>query len=124
MEEKDNQNTEEQEFVLFRKEDIERVDQLKRSIITSPATFLITSSLVVLLAKKLKLRRLIANPLRDEADMANNDRYWRIGIYNILLIGTLGFMASAINRNEANKVILFKKYEPLINAYMKWRTDK
>ncbi len=39
-------------------------------------------------------------------------------------MGTLGFGAMSFYRSEANKIMLFKKYEKQVNMYMKWRTER
>ena len=56
----------EDELFIFSEEDIKTVQQLKYGVLIKPLQFLAVSSALVLLAKKLNLRRLIANPFRDE----------------------------------------------------------
>jgi hypothetical protein len=80
--------------------------------------------LLLFAAKKLKLRQLLANPLKDQEDIVKNDKFWKFAAYNALLMGTLGFTVTSFFRSEANKLLLFKKYEKQISNYMKWRTDR
>ena len=56
----------EDELFIFSEEDIKTVQRLKYGVLIKPLQFLAVSSALVLLAKKLNLRRLIANPFRDE----------------------------------------------------------
>jgi len=100
------------------------VKQSKLGIITKPLTYLLVSSSLVFLAKKMNLRRLIANPLREESLIAQNDKYWRYAALNGIIMGTVGFAAFAFYRSEANKVILYKKYEKEVAYFMKWKTDR
>ena len=72
--------------------------------------FLTTTTTLVFLAKKIGLRRILANPLKNEADFAKNDKYWKWSIYNTIMIGTVGLFATSFFRSEANKMTLFKQY--------------
>ena len=56
----------EDELFIFSEEDIKTVQRLKYGVLIKPLQFLAVSSALVVLAKKLNLRRLIANPFRDE----------------------------------------------------------
>lgn len=56
----------EDELFIISEEDIKTVQQLKYGVLIKPLQFLVISSALVLLGKKLNLRRLIANPFRDE----------------------------------------------------------
>ena len=98
--------------------------QLKLGIITKPITYLLVSSSLVLLAKKMNLRRLIANPLRDELLIAKNDKYWKYATLNGIIVGTVGFVAFAFYRSEVDKITIFKKYEKEVAYFMKWKTDR
>lgn len=55
-----------EELFIFSEEDLRTVQQLKYGVLVKPLQFLAVSSALVLLAKKANLRRLIANPFRDE----------------------------------------------------------
>lgn len=55
-----------EELFIFSEEDLRTVQQLKYGVIVKPLQFLAVSSALVLLAKKANLRRLIANPFREE----------------------------------------------------------
>lgn len=74
--------------------------------------------------KKLNIRRILANPLKDEADIVKNDKYWRMAIYNSIFMGTLGTLSMSFYHSEANKLILYQKYEKEIGRYMRWRSDR
>lgn len=54
------------ELFIFSEEDIKTDQQLKYGMLIKPLQFLAISSALVLLGKKLNLRRLIANPFRNE----------------------------------------------------------
>lgn len=103
---------------------MKQVARLKLGIITKPIGYLLISSGLALLAKKLNIRRLIANPLRDEALIAKNDKYWRYATLNGIIVGTVGFAGFAFYRSEVNKIILYKKYEKEIAEFMRWKTDR
>ena len=77
--------------------------------------------MLVFTSKKLKLRKLIANPLKDESEFARNDKYWRFASLNSIVMGTFGFLAFSFHRNQLNKAEMFKKYEKEVSVYMKWR---
>lgn len=55
-----------EELFIFSEEDLRTVQQLKYGVLVKPLQFLAVSSALALLAKKANLRRLIANPFRDE----------------------------------------------------------
>jgi hypothetical protein len=103
---------------------LKKVSRLKLGIITKPIAYLLISSSLALLAKKFNFRRLIANPLRDESLIAKNDKYWKYATLNGIIVGTVGFTAFAFYRSEANKVLLYKKYEKEIAEFMRWKTDR
>jgi hypothetical protein len=46
---------------------MDRVDAYRRKIISKPVGFLIATSLLAFAAKKFNLRRMLANPLKDES---------------------------------------------------------
>ena len=46
---------------------MDRVDAFRNKIISKPVGFLLTASLLAFAAKKLNLRRMLANPLKDES---------------------------------------------------------
>ena len=56
--------------------------------------------------------------------MAKNDKYWRFATYNVIVLGTVTSAAAAFLTNEANKFILYQKYEREIAQYTKWRADR
>lgn len=113
-----------QQLFIFNEDDIAKVQRLRLKMITVPLNFLLTASVLIYTAKRFNVRRLIANPLKDQAEIAKNDKYWRFLTYNSLVMGTLGFGAMSFYRSEANKIMLFKKYEKQVNMYMKWRTER
>ena len=47
----------------------------------------------------MNLRRIIANPLKDEADIAKSDKYWKVAIYNTIMMGTVGFFSMSFYAN-------------------------
>jgi hypothetical protein len=114
----------EQSNYIFIEEDLKRVDSLKRKVITMPLTFLILTSALAFASKRVNLRRLIANPLKDEAEISKNDKYWRYATLNGIMLGTVGFIGFAFFRSELNKILLFKKYEKEVGMYMRWRTER
>lgn len=73
--------------------------------------------------KKINLRRMLANPLRDDAEIVKNDKFWKIVTYHSITMGTAGFLTFSFFRSEAHKIVLFNKYQTQINSYMKWKTD-
>lgn len=77
---------------------------------TTPFMFLAITSVLAIGAKKVNLRRLIANPLKDESEITKNDKYWRYAVLNGIMMGTLGFTGFAFYRSELNKIVLFQKY--------------
>ena len=81
------------------------------------------TSLVAFVAKRFNLRRLLANPLKDESEMVKNDKYWRFATYNTIIVGTVTTAAVAFLGSEANKINLYQKYEREIAKYTKWRSD-
>ena len=84
---------------------------MKKKIISNSLIFLLSTSLLAFTFKKIGLRRIIANPLKDEAEIAKSDRYWKIAIYNLIMMGTAGTLASSFYASELNKIILYQKYE-------------
>jgi len=56
--------------------------------------------------------------------MVKNDKYWRFATYNVIVLGTVMTGAVAFLTNEANKFILYQKYEREIAQYTKWRSDR
>ncbi len=79
---------------------------------------------MVYAGKRLNLRKLIANPFRDEELIKKNDKYWKYATLNGIVVGTGGFLGFAFYRHELNKVVLYKKYEKEVGIYMKWRAER
>lgn len=96
---------------VFDSKDINRVHELKRKIITSPLTFLLTTSALAYLGKRFNIRRILANPLKDESEIVKNDKYWKYATYNMIIMGTLSYGIMSFFRSETNKIALYKKYE-------------
>ena len=113
-----------EELYIFSRDELDRVDDLKTKIVTTPIKFLAVASLVVLAGKKFNLRRMMANPLKDESDILKNDKYWKLAIYNLVMIGTAGSLVTSFFKSEINKVHLYQKHEKIINEYMRWRTNR
>ena len=67
---------------------------------------------------------MLANPLKDEQSIANNDKYWKFALLNGIAVGTLGFLGFSFYRSEINKIIVYKKYEKEIHMYMNWKMQK
>jgi hypothetical protein len=79
------------------------------------------SGFLVLLGRRIGLRKLLANPLKDEATMRNNDKYWKFGTLNLIGVGTFGWAAHGFYRWEIGKLQMFRKYEQQVGMYMRWR---
>jgi len=103
---------------------LNEITRLKRGLITNPLAYLIITSSLALAAKKINLRRLIANPLIEEESIQRNDKYWRFATRNLIGVGTVGFLGFSFYRLEINKILMFKKYEQEIGIYMRWRMDR
>jgi hypothetical protein len=120
----ENKESGEPELFIFSREDLDEMKRLKQGLITRPLSYLLITSSFALLAKKLNLRRLIANPLVDEQSIQRNDKYWSFATRNLIGMGTMGFVSYSFYRLEINKIALFKKYEQEVGMYMQWRMER
>ena len=84
---------------IFSQADLDKVDSLKRKAITTPAIFLLATSFFAFAAKKCNLRRILANPLKNESSMSKNDKYWRFATYNSIIMGTVGLTTALYFRS-------------------------
>ncbi len=75
-----------------------------------PVKLLLLGGGCALVASRLGLRQMLANPLKDPGSFARNNRLWRVGIANLLLLGGLGLVASAYLGSEGSKLALYKRH--------------